>query len=195
MFENFTRYLLDKIDLTEGELSLIILQCVSKKLRKKQYLLEAGEVWRYDVFVSSGLLKLYFLDDKGLEHILQFVPENHWTGDRESMLTGLPSKLHIDAIEGSEVVMIQNQDFEMLRRTIPSFNDFVNDTLNKNVLAHQQRIHNSITGSAEEKYNNFILRFPQIINRIPLHMIASYLGVSAETLSRIRSQTAKKQDL
>jgi len=192
MFENFTKYLTDRIILTEEELNVIVQHCQLKKLRKKQYLLEAGEVWKYDVFVSIGLLKLYFVDDKGLEHILQFAPEDHWTGDRESTLTGLPSKFHIDAIEQSEVVMILHDDFEMLRRTIPAFNDFVNDTLNKNVLAHQRRIHSSITNSAEEKYNNFLLKFPQISNRIPLHMIASYLGVSAETLSRIRSQTAKK---
>jgi CRP-like cAMP-binding protein len=192
MFEKFEKYLLDRTSLTDGELEQIIQHCQQKRLRKKQYLLETGEVWKYDVFVSRGLLKLYFVDDKGLEHILQFAPENHWTGDRESTLSGLPSKLNIDAIEESEVVMILNDDFEMLRRTIPAFNDFVNDTLNKNVLAHQRRIHSSITNSAEEKYNNFLIRFPQIINRIPLHMIASYLGVSAETLSRIRSQAAKK---
>jgi CRP-like cAMP-binding protein len=192
MLISFKKYLLDRTKLTDGELELIIQHCQQKRLRKKQYLLEAGEVWKYDVFVSRGLLKLYFVDDKGLEHILQFTPENHWTGDRESTLSGSPSKLNIDAIEESEVVMILNDDFEMLRRTIPAFNDFVNDTLNKNVLAHQRRIHSSITNSAEEKYHNFLIRFPQIINRIPLHMIASYLGVSAETLSRIRSQAAKK---
>jgi CRP-like cAMP-binding protein len=192
MFEEIKTYLSNKTSLTDEEMQLIIRHCHYKKLRKKQYLLEAGEVWKYDVFVSKGLLKLYFVDDRGLEHILQFAPENHWTGDRESTLTGLSSKLNIDAIEQSEVVLILHDDFEMLRRTIPAFNDFVNDTLNKNVLAHQRRIHSSITNSAEEKYENFLIRFPQISNRIPLHMIASYLGVSAETLSRIRSQTAKK---
>ena len=123
---------------------------------------------------------------------MQFVPENNWTSDRESMASGMPSKYNIDAIEDSEILLLKKEDFEMLRKTIPAFNDFVNETLKKNVMALQERIHVSISLSAEEKYSNFISKYPAINNRVPLHMIASYLGVSAETLSRVRSQSSKK---
>lgn len=80
----------------------------------------------------------------------------------------------------------------MLRKSIPAFNDFVNDTIKKNVMALQDRIYANITLSAEERYNRFITQFPAITSRVPQHMIASYLGISAETLSRIRSQFTKK---
>ncbi|WP_159477615.1 Crp/Fnr family transcriptional regulator [Dyadobacter sp. 3J3] len=92
MFEIFRKYLKTKIALTNQDLALIESLCNIKKLRKNQYLLQAGDVWKYDSFVCKGLLKLYYLDAKGLVHIMQFAPENYWTGDRESMDSELPSK-------------------------------------------------------------------------------------------------------
>lgn len=192
MFDIFRKYLKTKIALTNQDLALIESLCIIKKLRKNQYLLQAGDLWKYDAFVCKGLLKLYYLDAKGQEHIMQFAPENYWTGDRESMDSELPSKYNIDAIEQSDILLIEKNDFEMLRKTIPEFNDFVNQTIKRNVQVLQARIHASITLSSEEKYNYFLKQYPDIASRVPLHMIASYIGISAETLSRIRSQSAKK---
>lgn len=192
MFDTFRKYLQDKIALTDRDYDLIESVSLFKKFRKRQYLLQAGDVCRFNAFVLKGFLRLYYLDDKGHEHIMQFAPENYWTGDRESMDSGLPSKYDIDAIEDSEILLLKKEDFDMLRKTVPAFNEFVNDTLKKNVVVLQERIHASISLSADEKYNNFILKFPSISNRVPLHMVASYLGVSAETLSRVRSQSTKK---
>ncbi len=192
MFDTFRKYLQDKIGLTDRDYDLIESVSLFKKFRKRQYLLQAGDVCRFNAFVLKGFLRLYYLDDKGHEHIMQFAPENYWTGDRESMDSGLPSKYDIDAIEDSEILLLKKEDFDMLRKTVPAFNEFVNDTLKKNVVVLQERIHASISLSADEKYNNFILKFPSISNRVPLHMVASYLGVSAETLSRVRSQSTKK---
>lgn len=192
MFDTFRKYLQDKIALTNRDYDLIESVSLFKKFRKRQYLLQAGDVCRFNAFVLKGFLRLYYLDDKGHEHIMQFAPENYWTGDRESMDSGLPSKYDIDAIEDSEILLLKKEDFDMLRKTVPAFNEFVNDTLKKNVVVLQERIHASISLSADEKYNNFILKFPSISNRVPLHMVASYLGVSAETLSRVRSQPTKK---
>ncbi|WP_159471156.1 Crp/Fnr family transcriptional regulator [Dyadobacter sp. 3J3] len=192
MFEIFRKYLGDKTTLSNQDYALIESLCIIKKLRKNQYILQSGDVWKYDAFVCRGLLKMYYLDVKGQEHIMQFAPENYWTGDRESMDTDLPSKYNIDAIEPSDILLIEKNDFEMLRKTIPEFNNFVNQTIKKNVQTLQGRIHTSITLSSEEKYNNFLKQFPDIASRVPLHMIASYIGISAETLSRIRSQSAKK---
>lgn len=192
MFDTFRKYLQDKIALTDRDYDLIESVSLFKKFRKRQYLLQAGDVCRFNAFVLKGFLRLYYLDDKGHEHIIQFAPENYWTGDRESMDSGLPSKYDIDAIEDSEILLLKKEDFDMLRKTVPAFNEFVNDTLKKNVVVLQERIHTSISLSADEKYNNFILKFPSISNRVPLHMVASYLGVSAETLSRVRSQSTKK---
>jgi len=192
MLDNFRKYLEGKFLLTDHDFELISKHCLINKLHKKQYLLRAGDLWNRHAFISKGFLKMFCVGENGQEHILQFAPENYWTGDRESVTTGLPAKYNIDAIEQSEVVLMTNEHFEMLRKAIPAFNEFVNDTINKNVFALQERIHVNITSTAEEKYTNFIRQFPDIANRVPLHMIASYLGTSAETLSRIRSQSVKK---
>ena len=192
MIDIFRKYLADKITLSDQEFELIESVIVFKKLRKRQYFLQEGDVCHFSAFVCKGLLRYYYVDKKGQEYIMQFAPENYWISDRESMASGMPSKYNIDAIEDSEILLLKKEDFEMIRKTIPAFNDFVNETLKKNVMALQERIHASISLSAEEKYSNFISKYPAINNRVPLHMIASYLGVSAETLSRVRSQSSKK---
>jgi len=192
MFDTFRKYLEDKISLTEQNFDLIESVSTIKKLRKRQYLLQEGDICRFNAFVCKGFLRYYYVDNKGQEHILQFAPENYWTGDRESLDAELPSKYNIDAIEDSEILLIKKNDFEMLFKTIPAFNDFVNKTIKKNVLVLQERIHVSITHTAEEKYTDFITKYPSITNRVPQHMIASYLGISAETLSRVRKQSTQK---
>lgn len=192
MFDIFRKYLENRTTLSEQDFEHIESLCTLKIIRKRQYLLQAGDVWKYDAFICRGLLKQYHLDQKGQEHIMQFAPENYWIGDRESMASGLPSRYNIDAIEESEVLLIKDSDFEMLRKTIPAFNDFVDQTIKKNVQVLQARIHSNIILSSEEKYNNFVKQYPDIANRVPQHMIASFLGISAETLSRIRSQSARK---
>lgn len=192
MFDIFRKYLENKITLTNEDYELIESVSLFKKLRKRQYLLQAGDVFRFHAFVCKGFLRNYHVDEKGQEHIMQFAPENYWTGDGESMDSGLPSKYNIDAIEESEILLLKKEDFEMIRKTIPAFNDFVNEMLKKNAVVLRERIHVNISLSAEEKYSNFISKYPSLSNRVPLHMIASYLGLSAETLSRVRSQSAKK---
>jgi CRP-like cAMP-binding protein len=192
MFEVFRKYLADKVTLTDQEFELIESVSVFKKLRRRQYFLQEGDVCLSSAFVCKGFLRYYYIDKKGQEHIMQFAPENYWTGDRESMDSGLPSKYNIDAIEDSEILLLKKEDFEMIRKTIPAFNDFVNESLKKNLVFLHERIHVGLSLSAEEKYGNFISKYPSISNRVPLHMIASYLGVSAETLSRVRSQSSKK---
>src|SRR5690625_2860659 len=192
MFDFFRKYLEDKITLTNEDYELIESVSSFKKLLKSQYLLQAGDVCRFHAFVCKSFLRNYYVDKKGQDHIMQFAPENYWTGDGESMKSGLPSKYDIDAIEESEILLLKKEDFEMIRKTIPAFNDFVNETLRKNAAVLQERIHVNISLSAEKRYSDFISKYPSISNRVPLHMIASYLGVSAETLSRVRSQSAKK---
>ncbi|WP_264536670.1 Crp/Fnr family transcriptional regulator [Flavobacterium sp. N1736] len=192
MFAVFQKYLQDKASFTDQEMELITSVSKIKKLRKRHYLLQEGDIWKFNAFVCKGFLRTYFVDDKGGEHIMNFAPENYWTGDRESLTNGSPSKYNIDALEDSEVLLINKVDFDMLCKAIPVFNDLINTILHNSFLASQQRIHSNITSSAEEKYNNFITRQSHIANRIPLHMIASYLGISAETVSRIRTQATKK---
>jgi len=191
MFDKLKSYLIEKEIFSDRDLEIIESVSTTKKLRKHQYLLQEGDICKYNTFVTKGLLKAYYVDDKGIEHIVQFAPENHWTGDRESLQSGLPSKLSIDAIENCEVIMFTQDDFKMLQDEIPNFRKMSTQITNKNILTLEGRIFANITLSTEEKYYNFLERHPKLINRIPQHMIASYLGVSTETLSRIRSNSTK----
>jgi CRP-like cAMP-binding protein len=192
MFEAFEKYLMAKADLDVEEMNAVRAVSVEKKVRKRQYLLQEGDVCHYGCFVVKGCLRMYGVGENGVEHILRFAVENWWMSDRESFNNGTPSKCNIDALENCEVILIDKPDFINLLTNIPNFKKFVDTLLAKSYDAIQNRVMSNISYTAEEKYQNFITRFPDIFNRIPLHMIASYLGVSRETLSRVRSHYVQK---
>jgi CRP-like cAMP-binding protein len=191
VFSVFENYIKSRVSITEEALQRIESIGVVKKVRKKQYLLQEGDVCKHYVFVTQGCLRTYTVDDKGIEHILSFAIENWWAGDRESLHTGNPSKFNIDAVEDSVVWLMKKPDFEALCKEIPALNELVMGIMEKSFIASQKRIHAAISYTAQEKYLNFIEQYPDFALRIPQHMIASYLGISAETLSRVRKQTAK----
>ncbi|MET4080252.1 CRP-like cAMP-binding protein [Pedobacter sp. UYP30] len=188
----FRNYLLEKIRLSAEELTLIESVVGVVKLKKKQYLMRQGDIWQHIAFVNRGFLKTFAIDSTGKEHIMSFAPENYWTGDRESLTNGTPTRFNIDAIENAEVVLIKKRDFEILCQKIPQFNGLVNTILQKSFLVSQNRIYDNISLSAEDKYQNFLHNLPNIVNRIPQHMIASYLGMTPETLTRIRRNSVRK---
>jgi CRP-like cAMP-binding protein len=192
MFEAFEIYLKEKADLTADELDAVRAVSVEKKIRKRQYLLQEGDVCHHDCFIVKGCLRSYRVGEDGTEHILRFGVENWWMNDHESLNTGDPSKSNIDALENSEVILIDKQAFVNLMMTIPKFRNFIERLKAKSFDASQNRIMSNISHTTEEKYQNFITSFPDIFYRVPLHMIASYLGVSRETLSRVRTQFAHK---
>jgi CRP-like cAMP-binding protein len=192
VIEQFRQYISEKSLVTEADLNKIAEVCQVKKLRKRQYLLQEGDVWKYNAFVTKGCLRTYTLDDKGNEHIINFSIENWWTGDRESLMSGEPSIFNIDALEDSEVILISKNNFDQLCREIPAFNDMINNILQKSFNVAQNRIHTFISLTAEEKYMKFLEKFPHLAMRVSQGMIASYLGITPETLSRLRKQTAKK---
>lgn len=190
----FKEWLRQKGAFTEDEWSEIAAACTIKKLRKHQYLLQEGEYWKHHAFVANGCLRRYSIDEKGIEQVIQFTPENWWTGDRKSLMEGTASAYNIDAIEASTVILIRDEDFQLLCSRFPAFNDLTNRILQRSLNASQERIQVAIRMSAEEKYLNFLASFPQLNNRIPRHMLASYLGITPESLSRIRNKLAKSQE-
>lgn len=192
MFSVFRQYLADKITLTEEQLALIESRSSIKKLRRKQYLLQEGDVWRHYAFVCKGCLRIYRVDDKGVEHIMKFCIENWWPGDRQSLLVGTPSNYNIDALEDSILLLFTKDNFEALHQEILAFDELVEGLINRSYIVSQDRIHAAISYTSEEKYRHFIEKYLDIFSRVPLHMIASYLGISPETLSRIRTHAAKK---
>ncbi|MDI9877614.1 Crp/Fnr family transcriptional regulator [Flectobacillus rivi] len=192
IFDSFIKYLHASITLSDVEIEMIRAVAIQKKLRRRQYLLQEGDTWKYNAFVCKGFLKTFTVDDKGQEHIMNFSPENYWTGDRESLMNASPSKYNIDAIEDSEIILIEKNNFDNLCQNIPQLNNLVNTILQRSFIVSQSRINANISLSAEEKYEYFLTKFPLIANRIPQHMIASYIGITPETLTRIRRNSAKK---
>ena len=188
MFDAFITYLNSKFTLTDEQAQMVIDVCKFKKVRKRQYLLQEGDMWHLNAFVQKGLVRTYRVNDKGLEHILQFSAENWWAGDRYSYLSATPARYNIDAIEDSEIVLIGKEDYDNLLEAIPAFNTFARMLLERTFVAAQNRIHADISFTAEEKYNDFLKTHPTLVNRVPQHMIASYLGLSPETLSRVRTK-------
>jgi len=186
MFESFKKYILERSALSESDLLKIEAVCQYKKLRKRQYLLQEGDVWKYNAFIVKGCLRTFSVDDKGNEHILNFAIENWWTGDRQSLQTGAPSIYNIEALEDAAVILITKPDFDQLCSEIPAFNDMINGILQKSFIASQGRIQTFLSAGAEEKYLQFIEKYPQLALRVPQGMIASYLGITPETLSRVR---------
>ena len=145
------------------------------------------------VLVAAGCLRTYTIDNKGKEHILQFSPEDWWTGDMNSFVNGVPSQSFIDALEDSEILLFDNAAIRKINEDIPELATMFQIGLQKSIAASNQRIIFSMSATAEERYNEFLKKYPSLIQRVPQHMIASYLGISPETLSRIRKQQSRKQ--
>jgi CRP/FNR family transcriptional regulator len=192
MYGVFQKYMNCKIELSPEQSDWIKSLSVVKKLRKRQYLLQEGDICTQHAFVSKGCLRSYSVDCDDKEHIVKFAIENWWIGDRDSLQSGEPAKLNIDAVEDSEVVLFSKQDFDLICQKIPVFNDMVNNLLQSAYNASQNRILANISLSSCEKYEYFLQRYPGFALRIPQSMIASYLGISPETLSRVRGQIVSK---
>ncbi|NUY80330.1 Crp/Fnr family transcriptional regulator [Flavobacterium sp. MAH-1] len=191
MFQAFKNYISDHIQVSDDDFDFIESFAVFRKLRKKQYLLQQGDVCRYNCFIAKGLMRTYSVDDKGTEHIIRFAMENWWISDRESLATAQPTKFNIDAIEDSELILFEKNDFEQICEKIPAFSKMIADILNRGFIVNQNRIHEAISSTAEERYQNFVKRYPGFALRVPQAMIASYLGIKPETLSRLRNPKTK----
>jgi CRP-like cAMP-binding protein len=186
MFEIFETYITANGDFTPEDLRLMRSLSIIKKVRRKQFLLQEGEVCRYKIFIAKGLLKSYCLRHDGTETIMRFSPENSWTTDHDSLKYQRPAQSNIEALENSEVVMWTRENMAELFTAVPAFKFYMERLVENALKSSHQRILMNLSYTSEEKYENFIDSFPDVFRRVPLHMVASYLGVSRETLSRIR---------
>jgi CRP-like cAMP-binding protein len=192
MFEVLFQKLDEKIELTEEEKQLCKSFFTPKKLRKRQYILQEGDVCKYISFVEKGMLRSYTIDEKGNEHIVQFAFEGWWISDHFSFLTGEPAIYNIDALEDCELLLLSKQAEEQLLQKFPKFERYFRILLQNSVIATQRRLIGSLSQTAEERYTDLITSCPTIPQRVPQHMMASFLGITPETLSRIRKQMASK---
>lgn len=164
---------------------------VPKKIRKRQYFLQSGDVCKYLGFVVRGALRQYSIDEKGVEHIVQFGIEDWWVGDRESFTMLTPSKYNIDALEDCDLLLITYEKLQYLIVHVPVMTKTITQMDQKHSIANQKRIHAAISLTAEERYVELMQTNPALFQRFPQNMIASYLGISPETLSRIRKKATK----
>ena len=159
-----------------------------KRLRKKQYFLQEGEVCKYTGFITRGAMRQYSVDENGTEHILHLYTENYWATDRESSIMLTPSRYNIDAWEDTELLMISRVDMLELMEKIPALVKMFQKLDERNSIASHRRLNSSISNNAKDRYREFSENHPQFIQRFPLHIIASYLGITKSTLSRIRAK-------
>jgi len=190
MFELLHKKFSEIISINEEELNYCKTLFLPKKLRKRQFLLQDGDVCKYQAFVEKGMLRSYRIDEKGSEHILQFAFEGWWAADLSSYLTGETSVFNIEAMEDSELLLLSKPSWDTLMQCIPKFEHYFRIIIQNNLVATQKRVIQSHTETAEEKYLKFIQSYPGCVQRIPQHMIASYIGISRETLSRLRKHLA-----
>lgn len=188
MFEFLHKKVTQTISISDEEFEYAKTLFIPKKLRKKRFLLEEGDICLYTTFVEKGLLRSYTIDEKGNEHILQFAMEGWWTADLYSFLTAESSEYNIEALEDSELLMITKPSWNLLLDEVPAFERYFRILIQNNLIATQRRLMGTISSSAEDRYSKLLLDYPDISQRVPQHMIASYIGVTRETLSRLRSQ-------
>jgi CRP-like cAMP-binding protein len=193
MFELLLQKIKEHVVITDEEFDFCKTLFIPKKLRKRQYLLQEGDVNKYTSFVEKGMLRTYSVDEKGNEPILQFSFEGWWVADLYSFLTNEPSKYNIEAMEDCELLLITKPSWDIMLDKVPALERYFRILIQNSLIATQQRLMGSITETAQEKYTKLINNFPGCLHRVPHHMIASYLGITPETLSRIRGQMATKK--
>lgn len=176
------------VELTNYEKELILTSFETVKLKKKEYLLKAGEVCDFQAFVVTGCCKVYILDSQGQEHIIYFAVEDWWLADLESYHTNSPSKFYIQALEDCELLCVSREVKEPLYSKIPVLERIYRLMLGQECVALQRRIINKLTMDAATEYEDFCKRYPSLLQRLTNIQIASYLGISQEFLSKIRSK-------
>jgi CRP-like cAMP-binding protein len=178
-------------ELTQSEIDLIKAVFVRKKFKKRQFILRVGEVCSKAVFILKGAMRRYSIDENGNEHIMQLMIENWWAIDRESYAKEIPSKYFIDACEETDALVITKNELANLIIQIPALQQWMIKLEENHYIASEKRLHGAISMTVEQRYLDFAKAYPEFLERFPLHIIASYLGVSRETLSRIRNHSSK----
>ena len=193
MFEVLYAYFKERIPLTDDQFKLMQSFFIPKQLDKGEILLREGERAKYAAFIEKGCLRSYVIDNKGKEHIVQFAPENWWLADTNSLLNGTPSLFTIDAIEPSDILLLDVASHKKMMEQIPGFAASFQVGIQKHTAAKDKRIIASLTATAEERYRDFLQIYPSIAQRVPQHMLASFLGITPETLSRVRKRWSLKK--
>ena len=184
LFKNFNKY----ISLTEEDFELVEQVLIKKFVKKRRTLLTGNDISRYIYFVEKGALRSFTVNEDGVEQVIQLVMEDHWIADLYSFITQMPGNISVEAIEDSEVWLLPHHDLELLYKQVPALERYFRQLFQRAYVMLQQRVNLTLSHNAEDHYRVLINDFPQIAARIPLIYIASFLGITPESLSRIRKQ-------
>lgn len=193
MHDLLLKSITEKIRITSAEETRLKEFFIPKKVRKKQYILNAGDVCQYITFIEKGMLRSFTVDDEGSEHVVQFAIEGWWISDIGSFLSGDSALYNIEALEDSEVLNLTKPAMDDLMDQLPPLERYFRLLMQNNIVALQRRVIAYMSLSAEEKYLKLMDVCPDIISRAPQQYVASYLGITPETLSRIRKQVANRK--
>jgi len=189
---NFKTYFLEQCELSEAEIAQIQPLIITKTFEKGEFLLKQGDICKHSFFVENGLLRFYALNEDGKENILQFATENWIVSDRGSVYFQQPSTYYIDAIEPTNVVLINEDFINQVAAINPNFRVHNERLLQNHIRSLYKRVSLLLGASAKTRYLDFIKTYPDVTLRVPQWMIASYLGITPESLSRVRKSLAKE---
>lgn len=192
MFSLLRAHIEKRVHLTDEEFNISSKFFTHKNLKKHLFLLNEGDICRFVAFVNSGCLRQYKIDNKGTEHVIQFAIEDWWVSDLHSFLTDLPADTNIDALQDSEILLLEKSAREELLNNCPKMERFFRLLTEANHIANYQRIADTLSASAEERYLKFIKTYPKLYEQIPQNQIASFLGITPQSLSRIRKELTQK---
>ncbi|MEM0541360.1 Crp/Fnr family transcriptional regulator [Flavobacterium sp. j3] len=180
------------VSLTPEEELLFLSKTETKNYKAKTILLNAGEICKHSYFVNSGLLRSFTINDHIVEHVLSFACEGWWISDMYSLLSQKQGNLFIEVLEDAEVVILSKENQEKLYLEIPKLERFFRILTENSLVANQERLINNLSLSAEERYEKFCKKYPTLVLKIPQKQIASYIGVTPEFFSKMKSRLLKK---
>jgi CRP-like cAMP-binding protein len=180
------------ISLTPEEKILFLSKTDTKHYKAKTIVLNAGEISKFSYFVNSGLLRSFTINDNIVEHILSFACESWWIGDMYSLLSQKPGNLFIEVLEDAEVVLLSKENQEELYHEIPKLERFFRILTENSLVANQERLMDNLSLTAEERFEKFCKKYPSLIQKVPQKQIASYIGVTPEFFSKMKSRLLRK---
>ena len=180
------------ISLTNEEKELILSKIELKHYNAKTVLLQAGQVAQYSYFVKSGILRSFTINDNIVEHVLQFACEDWWIGDIYSLISRKPGNLFIEVNEDAKVALLSKENQEELYHKIPKLERFFRILTENSLVAHQERLMDNLSLTAEERFEKFCSKYPSLIQKVPQKQIASYIGVTPEFFSKMKAKIIRK---
>jgi CRP/FNR family transcriptional regulator, anaerobic regulatory protein len=180
------------VNLTSQEEELLLSLTSTETFKAKTILLNAGEISKQTYFVNAGILRSFNINDNIIEHVLHFACEGWWIGDMYSYIAEKPGNLFIEVLEDAEVVIITKENHQKLYQEIPKLERFFRILAENSLVAHQERLMDNLSLTAEERFEKFCSKYPTLIQKVPQKHIASYIGVTPEFFSKMKARLLKK---